>query len=98
MFNSLILRARLFDFHAKHVWKFHRELVRRHLSPRCQRCSLSVACSPLDGNGVLLNLRFHAVGAAGSVSPIVWERFMLNEGLRMTATDGQVELSATAQD
>lgn len=49
---------------------------------------------PLEGSGVLLNLRFNAVGAAGSVSPLTWERIMLNEGSpRLTATDGLVELS-----
>ena len=49
---------------------------------------------PIDGNGVLLNLRFTAVGAPGTVSPLTWERIMFNEGdPRTTATDGQVELS-----
>ena len=49
---------------------------------------------PLDGSGVLLNLRFTAVGAPGSVSPLTWERIMLNEGSpAITATDGQVEIS-----
>ena len=48
---------------------------------------------PLDGNGFLLNLRFTAVGAAGSVSPLVFERIMFNEGEpRATVTDGQLEL------
>ena len=47
---------------------------------------------PIDGDGVLLNLRFTAVGKPGSVSPLIWEKFMLNEGLPMTATDGQIEL------
>ena len=52
---------------------------------------------PIDGNGVLLNLRFNAVGAPGTVSPLTWERIMVNEGTpRTTATDGQVELSAAA--
>jgi len=51
--------------------------------------------TPLEGSGVMLNLRFTAVGAAGSVSPLTWERIMLNEGSpRLTATDGLVELSA----
>ena len=53
--------------------------------------------TPLDGSGVLLNLRFTAVGAPGSVSPLTWERFVLNEGdPRVVVTDGQVELSAAA--
>jgi len=52
---------------------------------------------PIDSNGLLLNLRFTAVGAPGSVSPLTWERIMLNEGDPKTmAGDGQVELSAAA--
>ncbi len=48
---------------------------------------------PIDENGVLLNLRFTAVGASGSVSPLTWERIMFNEGESLvTATDGRVEL------
>lgn len=47
---------------------------------------------PIDADGVLLNLRFTAVGKPGSVSPLTWDSFMLNEGLPMTATDGQIEL------
>jgi len=49
----------------------------------------------LDKNGVLLNLRFTAVGKPGSVSPITWERIMFNEGEPIvSATDGVIELSA----
>jgi hypothetical protein len=52
---------------------------------------------PISGNGVLLNLRFTAVGAPGSVSPLTWERLMFNDGNpRTQASDGQVELSAAA--
>ncbi len=52
---------------------------------------------PLNDNGVLLNLKFTAIGAPGSVSPLTWERVMLNEGKPgTTTTDGQVELSAAA--
>ncbi|MBK8464451.1 MAG: carboxypeptidase regulatory-like domain-containing protein [Chloracidobacterium sp.] len=52
---------------------------------------------PLDGSGVLLNLKFTAVGAPGTVSPLTWERVMFNEGdPRTLATDGTVELSASA--
>ncbi len=51
----------------------------------------------LEANGVLLNLRFTAVGAPGSMSPLTWERIMLNEGDPMTtAASGQIELSAAA--
>ena len=48
---------------------------------------------PIDENGLLLNLRFTAVGKPGSVSPLTWERIMFNEGEpRVTATDGRVEI------
>jgi len=48
---------------------------------------------PIDGNIVLLNLRFFAVGAPGAVSPLTWERLMLNEGLpEVIAVDGKLEL------
>ncbi len=50
---------------------------------------------PINENGVLLNLRFTAVGKPGSVSPLTWERLIFNEGEPMTrAADGLVELSA----
>jgi hypothetical protein len=52
---------------------------------------------PIGGNGILLNLRFNAVGASGSTSPLTWERMMLNEGTpRVVTGDGQVELSSAA--
>jgi hypothetical protein len=48
---------------------------------------------PIDNDGVLLNLRFTAVGAAGSVSPISFERIMFNEGeMQIALTEGRVEL------
>ena len=51
---------------------------------------------PIDENGVLLNLRFTAVGAAGSVSPLTFERILFNEGEpRVTVFDGLVEISAS---
>jgi len=48
---------------------------------------------PIYENGVLLNLRFTAVGAAGSVSPLTFERIMFNEGeATVSVTDGRIEL------
>lgn len=48
---------------------------------------------PISDDGVLLNLRFTAVGKAGSVSPISFEQIMFNEGEpQVKTTDGQVEL------
>ena len=47
----------------------------------------------ISGNGVLLNLRFTAVGAPGAVSPLTWERIMFNEGNpAAAATDGQISI------
>ncbi|MBK8464751.1 MAG: carboxypeptidase regulatory-like domain-containing protein [Chloracidobacterium sp.] len=52
---------------------------------------------PIDSNGLLLNLKFTAVGAPGSTSPLTWENVMFNEGDPGTlATDGTIELSASA--
>ncbi len=46
---------------------------------------------PIDANGVLLNLRFTAVGTAGSVSPIALEQMIFNDGdLRINTTNGQI--------
>ena len=48
---------------------------------------------PIDGNGLLLNLRFTAVGKPGSVSPLTWEQIMFNEGEpTVSVANGQVEL------
>jgi hypothetical protein len=55
--------------------------------------------TPLDGSGVLLNLRFTGVGAQGTTSPLIWERIMLNEGTpRVTAANGEVALLAAQAD
>src|SRR5436190_12454767 len=52
---------------------------------------------PLNGDGTLINLRFNAAEAAGTVSPLIWERMMINEGdPGAIAIDGQVELSGRA--
>ena len=54
---------------------------------------------PIDGNGALLNLRFVAVGSAGLVSPLTFERIIFNEGdPETTVTSGKVELSASTAD
>jgi len=45
---------------------------------------------PIDGDGVLLNLRFTAVGDVGSVSPISFERIMFNEGEPVAVINGEV--------
>jgi len=49
---------------------------------------------PISKNGVLLNLRFVALGKKGSVSPLTFERIMFNEGEpSVLVTDERVELS-----
>lgn len=51
---------------------------------------------PIEGDGVLLNLRFSAVGTPGSMSPLSFERIMFNEGdPGALARDGRVEITAT---
>ncbi|MBK8467300.1 MAG: VCBS repeat-containing protein [Chloracidobacterium sp.] len=53
---------------------------------------------PITGNGVLLNLRFMAVGVPGSSSPLIWQRLMFNEGDPiLPAIGGQVEISSLRQ-
>ncbi len=54
---------------------------------------------PIDNDGVLLNLRFRAVGKAGKVSPLTWKRIMFNEGEpRVNTTNGRVAISAAVSD
>lgn len=49
----------------------------------------------IEASGLLLNLKFTAVGAPGAVSPITFEQFILNDGNpRSMVMDGSVELSA----
>ncbi len=53
---------------------------------------------PIDKDGVLLNLRFVGVGQIGSVSPIVFERIMFNEGdANVTTKDGKIELTSAKE-
>lgn len=53
----------------------------------------------IDADGILLNLKFSAVGKPGSVSPLTWERIMFNEGEpQATATDGRIEISTATHD
>ena len=48
---------------------------------------------PIDENGVLLRLRFNAAGKPGTVSPLVFERIMFNEGNpAVAANEGKVKL------
>lgn len=48
---------------------------------------------PINENGVLLNLKFTAVGAAGTVSPVTFERLIFNEGKpQSVSTGGEIRL------
>ena len=48
---------------------------------------------PIDENGSLLKLRFRGVGAAGSTSPLTWERVIFDDGTpRVTAVNGLLGL------
>jgi hypothetical protein len=50
---------------------------------------------PINDDGLLMNLRFTAVGAPGTSSPLTIERIMFNEGdPGVLVTDGQVQLSS----
>jgi hypothetical protein len=52
---------------------------------------------PLSGAGNLINIKFHAVGAAGNVSPLTWVNFMFNEGNpRVSPANGVVGIVAPA--
>jgi hypothetical protein len=54
---------------------------------------------PVNADGELINLRFNKVGASGSVSPLIWERLMLNEGdPAAIPVDGQVEILNTSSN
>ena len=47
--------------------------------------------TPISEDGVLLNLRFAAVGSAGTISPLTFERVIFNEGESATVvSDGNV--------
>ena len=49
---------------------------------------------PIEENGILLNLKFTAVGGVGSTSPLIWERIIFNEGEpQVTATNGLIEIN-----
>jgi len=55
--------------------------------------------TPISEDGVMLNLGFTVVGAAGSVSPLTFERIMFNEGeTGVIVTDGRVELAETGSN
>lgn len=50
--------------------------------------------APIDENGILLNLRFMAVGRVGSVSQLIWERLLFNENIKPVSVNGRIALTA----
>ena len=46
--HHIIREVRLFEAYIKYVWPIHRQLVRKHLTPRCKRCILPESYSPLE--------------------------------------------------
>lgn len=49
---------------------------------------------PIRENGILLNLKFITIGAVGSVSPLIWEKIMFNDGEpRTAAANGWVKIN-----
>lgn len=54
---------------------------------------------PLSGAGNLINIKFTAIGAAGSLSPLMWVNFMFNEGNPgVSAANGLVGVVAPASE
>jgi hypothetical protein len=49
---------------------------------------------PIEKNGVLLKIRFSAVGTEGSTSPLSFERIVFNEDEVPLAASGEVKISA----
>jgi hypothetical protein len=48
----------------------------------------------LTGNGILLNLKFTAVGTPGSTSPLRWDRIIFNEGVpQIVPVEGRIDLT-----
>lgn len=55
--------------------------------------------NPLADGGILLNLRFTAIGSAGYVTPLTFKGLMLNEGEPLSrATDGEIRISDSPND
>jgi len=53
---------------------------------------------PIGLNGTLFDLRFRAVGAPGTVSPLTWERLIFNDGdPNATVIDGRVAISGATR-
>jgi hypothetical protein len=53
----------------------------------------------LYGDGLLLNLRFTAIGETGSTSALTWQNFIANEGSpRTVTTDGLITISPASAD
>jgi|GEM_PF-2331799 len=49
----------------------------------------------LAGAGTLLKLKFNVVGAAGSSTPLTWQKFLFNEDAQTGLTNGRVSVTST---
>lgn len=47
---------------------------------------------PIESDGVLLNIKFIVVGTPGTRSPLIWERFLINDGEPQSLANGSIEL------
>jgi len=46
------MKPSILAFYSKYIWPIHRIMAKRHLTPRCKRCSISSRLSPLDKEGI----------------------------------------------
>jgi hypothetical protein len=53
--------------------------------------------TPIKDDGVLLNLKFTAIGASGSVSPLTWDRILFNKSSPGLIENGQIIVSPAAK-
>lgn len=50
--SAVVRAARLFEFHTRFLWPFHRLWVKGKLARRCSRCALSEKALPLDDENI----------------------------------------------
>ncbi|MBU0969558.1 MAG: hypothetical protein KKC20_02870 [Proteobacteria bacterium] len=56
--HAMVREIQLFEFYKQRIWPFQRVLVRRHLTPRCEKCFLPETYSPLI-HGICGHCRTH---------------------------------------
>jgi hypothetical protein len=82
------LEAEFAEFTARHLWRFVRPFVGRHLAQRCKHCILSEAYAPLNADGVCApcaeyEARGSKAAVGAPVEPALRERL---DGILRTAT------------